>query len=101
MSIASSGAGNPADSQVQVLTKYGLAINFKAAKVLGLEFSLALLARADDMINRLSALLRLFTADLARFCEGASQSWCSPAGESPARVRPSEPPGSKCCVSRR
>jgi hypothetical protein len=38
---------------------------------------------------------------LARISEGASQSWCSPAGESPARVRPSEPPGSKCCVSRR
>ena len=68
MSIASSGAGNPADSQVQAPTKYGLAINFKAAKVLGLEVSLALLARADDMINRLSALLRLFTAGLARFC---------------------------------
>jgi hypothetical protein len=34
---------------------------------------------------------------LASISEGASQSWCSPAGESPARVRPSEPPGSKCC----
>jgi hypothetical protein len=30
-------AGNPADSQVQAPTKYGLAINFKAAKALGLE----------------------------------------------------------------
>jgi hypothetical protein len=35
--------------------------------------------------------------ELAWISEGASQSWCSPAGESPARVGPSEPPGSKCC----
>jgi hypothetical protein len=36
-----------------------------------------------------------FEKELAWISEGASQSWCSPAGESPARVRPSEPPGSK------
>jgi hypothetical protein len=35
---------------VQAPTKYGLAINFKAAKVLGLEVP-ALLSRADDMIK--------------------------------------------------
>jgi putative tryptophan/tyrosine transport system substrate-binding protein len=45
------GRENPADSQVQAPTKYGLAINFKAAKVLGLEVPPALLARADDMIK--------------------------------------------------
>jgi putative ABC transport system substrate-binding protein len=39
------GRENPADSQVQAPTKYGLAINFKAAKVLGLEVPPALLAQ--------------------------------------------------------
>jgi hypothetical protein len=34
-------------------------------------------------------------ARLARISEGASQSWCSPAGEGPARVSPSKAPGSK------
>src|SRR5262245_8591372 len=48
MSIASSGAGNPANSQVQALTKYRIAINFKTAKALCLapigrqKFSLSL-----------------------------------------------------------
>ena len=32
-------------------TKYGLAINFKAAKVLGLEVPPAFLRRADDLIK--------------------------------------------------
>ena len=32
---------------------------------------------------------------LARISEGASQSWCSPAGEGPARVSPSKAPGSE------
>ena len=36
-----------------------------------------------------------------RHSESASQSWCSPAGESPDRASPSKAPGSKCCVSRR
>jgi hypothetical protein len=51
MSIASSGAGNPAGSQVQAPTKYGLAMNFKAAKALGLEVPPTLLASADEMIE--------------------------------------------------
>ena len=48
MSIAQKSAV----TSVQAPTKYGLAINFKAAKALGLEVAPSLLARAHEVIER-------------------------------------------------
>ena len=55
-----------------------------------------LLVPAAAFFDADAAFQTIFSPSL-KISEGASQSWCSPAGESPARVRSSEPPGSKCC----
>ena len=51
MSIASSRAKKPADLPVQAPTKYGLVLNLKTARALGIDVPLQIQQLADEVIE--------------------------------------------------